>query len=137
MHRYQWTVKNIGSLSFVNGCLIIPISTAVGFLSQNYSDRTLLVGLLSLALFGILLLVDYSDFGELGEYYESYYDDQYENVKEWNWAVVGPKRYVAGVILQFCALQASQSITLVSSIFNNSISSHFTFHLHSNYAKRA
>lgn len=113
MHRYDWTVKNIGSLSFVNGCLIIPISTAVGFLSQYYSDRTLLVGLLCMALTGVILLIDFSDFSEVDKYYPSYYDDQYENLNDWNWAVVGPKRYVLGVILQFCGLQAAQSITLV------------------------
>ena len=92
MHRYDWTVKNIGSLSFVNGCLIIPISTAVGFLSQYYSDRTLLVGLLCMALTGVILLIDFSDFSEVDKYYPSYYDDQYENLNDRNWAVVGPKR---------------------------------------------
>lgn len=117
MHRYDWKVKNIGTLSFINGCLIIPISTGVGFLSQYYSDKKLLVGLLSMALFGILLLIDVGDFNELGENVESYYDDQYENLGQWNWSVVGPQRYVVGIILQFCGLQASQSIILVRTVF--------------------
>jgi hypothetical protein len=66
-----------------------------------------------MALTGVILLIDFSDFSEVDKYYPSYYDDQYENLNDWNWAVVGPKRYVVGVILQFCGLQAAQSITLV------------------------
>eukprot|EP00554_Chaetoceros_debilis_P001690 CAMPEP_0194082180 /NCGR_PEP_ID=MMETSP0149-20130528/7761_1 /TAXON_ID=122233 /ORGANISM="Chaetoceros debilis, Strain MM31A-1" /LENGTH=778 /DNA_ID=CAMNT_0038764267 /DNA_START=599 /DNA_END=2935 /DNA_ORIENTATION=+ len=101
-HRYGWTVKNIGALSFVNGCLVIPISTTVGFLSHHYNDRQLLVGLLCIGTLGTLLLVDFSDFGND---YEDGYNDGY-------WYSVGPSRYVCGIILEFCGYQAAQSVVL-------------------------
>lgn len=104
-HRYGWTVKNIGALSFVNGCLVIPISTTVGFLSQHYNDRQLLVGLLCIGSLGTLLLVDVSDFGN--DINEDGYNDGY-------WKSVGPARYVCGIILEFCGFQAAQSVVLVS-----------------------
>ena len=117
MHRYQWSVKNIGSLSFVNGCLIIPISTGVGYLSQYYSDRTLLVGLLCMALTGVLLLIDVDDFmggdGHNGYHY-AYYEENLDDNEGWSITTVGPKRYIVGIVLEFCGLQAAQSVTLVS-----------------------
>ena len=120
MHRYQWSVKTIGSLSFINGCLIIPITTMVGYLSQYYSDRTLLVGLLCMALSGVLLLVDIGDIHDedfrQGYHYAYYGDDDMaeEHNDSWSLTSVGPKRYVAGIVLEFCGLQAAQSVTLVS-----------------------
>ena len=103
IHRYNWSVRQIGSLSFVNGCLIIPISTLVGYLSQHYSDKNLLRGLLCVSLMGTILLFDLSDF------VEDVNDNEYV---EWQWAAVGPRRYVAGIILEFCGMQAAQSVVL-------------------------
>ena len=103
IHRYNWSVRQIGSLSFVNGCLIIPISTLVGYLSQHYSDKNLLRGLLCVSLMGTILLFDLSDFVEDVNDYE---------YVEWQWAAVGPRRYVAGIILEFCGMQAAQSVVL-------------------------
>ena len=37
-HRFDWTIKNIGLLGFVNGCLVVPTTIFVGFLSQYYTD---------------------------------------------------------------------------------------------------
>jgi len=101
-HRYNWNVKNIGTLSFLNGCLIIPLSTLVGYLSQNHSDKSLLRGLLVIAGIGTLLLFDLSDFVQ----------DVNDDYVEWRWAAVGPKRYVIGMVLVFCGFQAAQSVVM-------------------------
>eukprot|EP00555_Chaetoceros_dichaeta_P010656 CAMPEP_0198260156 /NCGR_PEP_ID=MMETSP1447-20131203/9192_1 /TAXON_ID=420782 /ORGANISM="Chaetoceros dichaeta, Strain CCMP1751" /LENGTH=801 /DNA_ID=CAMNT_0043947743 /DNA_START=173 /DNA_END=2575 /DNA_ORIENTATION=+ len=61
-HRYNWTVKNIGLLGFVNGCLVIPITMFVGFLSQYHTDQKLLLWLLGVAFIGVALLLDPTDF---------------------------------------------------------------------------
>lgn len=105
MHRYDWSVKNIGTLSFVNGLLIMPISTFVGYLSQYYSDLTLLRGLLCSAITGTLLLIDFTDF---------FMNDMnwQQNYNAGHFAAVGPKRYVIGIVLQFCSFQAAQSVLL-------------------------
>jgi len=109
MHRFGWSVKNIGCLSFVNGCLIIPISTAVGFLSHRYNDRTLLIGLLCMAFTGVLLLVDFTDFGADVNFQYYYYGQHYNDS---TWRAVGPKRYIVGIVLEFCGFQAAQSVVL-------------------------
>lgn len=49
-HRFDWTIKNIGLLGFVNGCLVVPTTIFVGFLSQYYTDWKLLLCLLGVAL---------------------------------------------------------------------------------------
>jgi len=105
-HRYDWTVKNIGTLSFVNGLLVIPISTSVGFLSQYYTDITLLLWLLGVAITGLLLLLDVTDFVNVPEEDDGYNDGEFLAVAPW--------RYVTGIVLEFCGLQAAQSVVLVS-----------------------
>lgn len=103
-HRYNWSVKKIGALSFVNGLLIIPISTGVGYCSQYYTDITMLYWLLGISLFGLWLMFDVTDFGANPEQ-EGY---NYQNplaVTQW--------RYIAGIILEFCGSQAAQSVILV------------------------
>jgi MFS family permease len=103
MHRYDWSVRNIGTLSFVNGCLIMPISTLVGYLSHYHSDIVLLRGLLCSCLVGTLLLIDVTDF--VNESEEQHYN-------EGQFGAVGPKRYILGMVLQFCSSQAAQSVVL-------------------------
>jgi len=103
-HRYNWTVKNIGLLGFVNGCLVIPITMFVGFLSQYYTDQKLLLYLLGVAFLGVALLLDPTDFLYI------YDDEGYNNQSEWS---VGPNRYIAGQIIEFCGFQASQSVVMV------------------------
>jgi len=103
-HRYNWTVKNIGLLGFVNGCLVIPITMFVGFLSQYHTDQKLLLWLLGVAFIGVALLLDPTDF-----FVE--YDDEGYNYQINFWSV-GPKRYIAGQIIEFCGFQASQSVVL-------------------------
>jgi len=105
MHRYAWSVRNIGALSFVNGCLMMPISTLVGYLSHSYSDVILLRGLLCSALVGTLLLIDVTDF----------LNDESEDQQPYNegqFGATGPKRYILGIVLQFCSYQAAQSVVL-------------------------
>jgi len=103
-HRYYWTVKNIGLLGFVNGCLVIPITMFVGFLSQYYTDQKLLLWLLGAAFIGVALLLDPTDFFHI-------YDDMGYN-SQIKWWSVGPDRYIAGQIISFCGFQASQSVVL-------------------------
>lgn len=103
-HRYNWTVKNIGLLGFVNGCLVIPITMFVGFLSQYYTDQKLLLCLLGVAFVGVALLLDPTDFFHI-------YDDVGYN-SQIEWYSVGPKRYIAGQIIEFCGFQASQSVVM-------------------------
>ena len=119
-HRYDWHVKNIGTLSLVNGLLVIPISTSIGFLSQRYTDITMLFWLLGVALLGLLLLLDFTDFGSEqfqdqdnqdgyneGAYNQDGYNDR-------NFFAVAPWRYILGLMLEFCGFQAAQSVILVS-----------------------
>lgn len=106
-HRYDWTVKSIGALSFVNGLLVIPIATSVGYLSQHYTDIAMLNWLLGVGMIGLVLLLDVTDFGA-DPYVEGYNYDQNLAVHSW--------RYILGIILEFCGFQASQSVILVSVI---------------------
>lgn len=103
-HRYGWSVKSIGMLSFINGLLVIPISTSVGYLSQHYTDITMLLWLLGLALLGLCLLFDVTDFGA-DPFQEGYNDELF--------LAVSPSRYVIGLVLEFCGYQAAQSVILV------------------------
>ena len=98
-------MKNIGLLSFINGLLVIPISTSVGYLSQHYTDITMLYWLLGLALLGLCFLFDVTDFGA-NPFEDGYNDDLVLAVHRW--------RYVIGIVLEFCGYQAAQSVILVS-----------------------
>lgn len=103
-HRYGWSVKMIGLIGLVNGLLVIPISAGVGWLSLYYTDKTLLVALLGVAFIGVILLIDFTDFNV-----ENSSDEYYNEGKLF---AVGEKRYILGIILEFCGFQASQSIVL-------------------------
>jgi len=101
-HRYNWSVKNVGTLGFVNGMLVIPIATTVGFLSQHYPDRTLLIILLCIAFFGVFLLLDNSDFAGGFESENGYNDHLFYSV--------GPHRFIAGQVLSFSSIHAFESV---------------------------
>jgi hypothetical protein len=94
----------IGLIGLVNGLLVIPISAGVGWLSLYYTDKTLLVALLGVAFIGVILLIDFTDFNV-----ENSSDEYYNEGKLF---AVGEKRYILGIILEFCGFQASQSIVL-------------------------
>lgn len=98
-HRYGWTIKNVGTLHFVNGVLVIPLSAFAGWLSYSYEDRYLIVRLLSISIFGLMVLVDVSDFTSVEN--ETYNQD--------NWLSVGPARYIAGCLIVFGAIECCES----------------------------
>jgi len=102
-HRYDWSVRQIGALSFVNGLLVIPISTSIGYLSQYYTDITMLFWLLGIAFCGLFILFDFTDLGA----------DPNEDGYNYNmfWAV-RPWRYIVGIVMEFCGFQAAQSVIL-------------------------
>lgn len=101
-HRYSWSVKNVGTLGFVNGMLVIPIATTVGFLSQHYPDRTLIQALLCVAFAGVLLLLDLSDFNVDLNNHDGYNVDSF--------LAVGPRRFIAGQIISFSSIHAFESV---------------------------
>jgi len=101
-HRYSWSVKNVGCLGFVNGCLVIPIATSVGYLSQNYHDKVLITSLLWVAFLGVFLLLDCSDFVVDPDIQNGYNDGV--------WYSVGPYRFIAGQIIAFCSIHAYESV---------------------------
>lgn len=103
MNRYDWSVRNIGVLGFVNGCLIMPISTLVGYLSHYHSDVVLLRALLCSSLLGTLLLIDVTDFVN---------ESEGQTYNEGQFGAIGHKRYIFGMVLQFCSFQAGQSVVL-------------------------
>ena len=62
--------------------------------------------LLGVAITGLLLLLDVTDFVNVPEEDDGYNDGEFLAVAPW--------RYVTGIVLEFCGLQASQSVVLVS-----------------------
>jgi len=101
-HRFGWSIKNVGTLGFVNGMLVIPIATGVGFLSQHFPDRSLIVALLSCSMAGILLLLDMTDFGADTSLHDGYNEDAF--------FAVNPYRFVAGQMISFSSLHAFESV---------------------------
>ncbi|KAL7522716.1 hypothetical protein ACHAWX_007399 [Stephanocyclus meneghinianus] len=99
-NRYDWQVRQVGTLGTIVGCLTIPISIFIGWVSQYREDRVLMIYLMSFATFGMGLLVDVTDFVNT--------DTVYYN--EGNPLAVGPQRYVAGYLLVFCSVQAFDGV---------------------------
>jgi hypothetical protein len=99
-NRYGWRVKQVGTLGTIVGCLTIPISIFIGWISQYVEDRVLMLYLMTFATIGMGLLVDVSDF------YDT--DTVYYNIG--NPMAVGPQRYVAGYLLVFCSVQAFDGV---------------------------
>eukprot|EP00957_Ditylum_brightwellii_P126596 9649046-Ditylum_brightwellii.AAC.1 len=99
-NRYGWRIEQVGTLGCINGILTIPISTFIGAMSQSVQDRVLMTWLVSIATFGMFLLIDISDL--FGTPTESY--------NEGNIFAVGERRYVMGYLITFCSLQAFDSV---------------------------
>ena len=99
-NRYGWAVQQVGALGTVVGCLTIPISIFIGFISQYREDRVLMIWLMSFAALGMGLLVDFSDLvsAETITYNEN------------NPFAVGPYQYIAGYLLFFCSVQAFDGV---------------------------
>lgn len=101
-NRYGWAVDEVGTLGSINGLMVIPVSIFVGFISQYYEDRALIMKLLIISLVGCLCLVDFSDFISLeGEHYN-----------ESHWLSVGPSHYVTGNLIFFSAIHAVESVNI-------------------------
>ena len=99
-NRYGWHVQQVGVLGTIVGCLTIPISIFIGWVSQYREDRVLMLYLMTFATVGMGLLVDVTDFVDT--------DTVYYN--KGNPLAVGPHRYVAGYLLVFCSVQAFDGV---------------------------
>jgi hypothetical protein len=98
-NRYGWSIKNVGTLHFVNGCIVIPVSILAGWLSRFYEDRFLATCLLVITCLGMLLLVDPSDL--VNHDNDGYNEDC--------WLSVGPIKYIAGSLIAFSGIEACES----------------------------
>lgn len=98
-NRFGWSIRNVGTLHFINGMLVIPLSILAGWLSQFYEDRYLALWLMCITLIGMLLLIDVTDF--VSTETESYNSD--------HWLAVGPAKYVTGSLIAFSGIEACES----------------------------
>ena len=99
-NRYGWAVHQVGTLGMIVGCLTIPISVFIGWISQYREDRVLMLWLMCFATLGMALLIDVTDM----------FSDETENYNEGNPWAVGPHRYIAGYLLVFCSVQAFDGV---------------------------
>lgn len=100
-NRYKWTVQQVGTLGFINGCLVIPFSILVGRLSMSYQDHVLMKFLVGLGCIGLALLIDVSDL--LGTTPRTGYNAGSR------WAV-SPTRYIAGYFVSYISIQAFEGV---------------------------
>lgn len=98
-NRYGWSIKNVGTLHFVNGMIVIPISILSGWLSQFYQDRYLALCLMCITLSGMLCLIDMTDF----------VSRETDTYNEGHALAVGPIRYIAGSLVAFSGIEACES----------------------------
>ncbi|KAL7453475.1 hypothetical protein ACHAWC_005148 [Mediolabrus comicus] len=99
-NRYGWGLAQVGALGSVVGCLTIPISIFIGWISQYREDHVLMLWMISIATFGMALLVDPTDFVSTD-------NDTYN---EGNIFAVGPHRYYMGYLIVFCTVQAFDGV---------------------------
>ena len=99
-NRYDWTIKNVGSLHLANGIIVIPVSIFSGYLSTLYEDRYMMIWFMSITLFGMAFLFDPTDLID-------HDDSNTYNVGQ-PWAV-GPSRYIAGSLIAFSGVEACES----------------------------
>ena len=99
-NRYGWAVQQVGTLGTIVGCLTIPISIFIGWVSKHCEDRVLMIWLMSFAALGMGLLVDVTDF----------VSTETDTFNEGSALAVGPRRYIAGYLLVFCSVQAFDGV---------------------------
>ena len=99
-NRYGWGLQHVGALGSTVGCLTIPISIFVGWISQYREDGVLMIWLIMCATVGMALLVDPTDFVSTNT----------DTYNEGNMFAVGPHRYFAGYLLVFCSVQAFDGV---------------------------
>lgn len=100
-NRYGWSIKNVGTLHFVNGMVVIPISILSGWLSQFYQDRYLTLRIMAITLVGMVSLIDFTDlFGSTNE--NNTYNEGLP-------LAIGPVRYIIGSLVAFSSIEANES----------------------------
>lgn len=100
-NRYGWSIKNVGTLHFVNGMIVIPISILSGWLSQFYQDRYLTLRIMAITLVGMFSLIDFTDlFGSTNG------NDTYNEGIPFG---IGPVRYIIGSLVAFSSIEANES----------------------------
>ena len=99
-NRYGWDLKQVGKLATMVGCLTIPISIFVGWVSQYREDVVLMFWLITCATIGMALLVDPTDF----------ISAETDTFNEGDFLAVGPHRYYVGYLLVFCSIQAFDGV---------------------------
>ena len=104
-----------GELFGVGVVLLLPLTLSVlsicgaNSLARSYEDKDLLKYLMSLAIFGVILLIDFSAFWENEKHVEHLSPLRRELV--WFFQP-GPIKYVLGNVIVFAGLQASESVTM-------------------------
>jgi len=99
-NRYGWAVQQVGTLGTIVGCLTIPNSIVIGWISQYREDRVLMIWLMSFAALGMGLLIDVTDL----------VSTETDTYNEGLALAVGPYRYIAGYLLVFCSVQAFDGV---------------------------
>jgi len=101
-NRYGWSIKNVGTLHFANGMIVIPITILAGWLSQFFQDRYLTLRFMVITLVGLLSLIDFSDL--LGSA-----ADENDTYNEGYPLAIGPVRYIIGSLVTFSSIEANES----------------------------
>ena len=101
-NRYGWSIKNVGTLHFANGMIVIPITILAGWLSQFFQDRYLTLRFMVITLVGLLSLIDFSDL--LGSA-----ADENDTYNEGYPLAIGPVRYIIGSLVAFSSIEANES----------------------------
>jgi hypothetical protein len=99
-NRYGWGLKKVGALGTVVGCLTIPISIFIGWISQYREDWILMIWLISIATIGMGLLIDPTDLVTTDT----------DTYNEGDMFAVGPHRFYTGYVLVFCSIQAFDGV---------------------------
>lgn len=98
-NRYKWQVKQVGTLGFINGLLVIPFSMLVGRLSLSHQDHILMRYLVGAGCLGMFLLIDLSDLvAQTGSYNKGHV------------LAVSPQRYITGYFISYLSIQAFEGI---------------------------
>eukprot|EP00594_Rhizosolenia_setigera_P015095 CAMPEP_0178971626 /NCGR_PEP_ID=MMETSP0789-20121207/20421_1 /TAXON_ID=3005 /ORGANISM="Rhizosolenia setigera, Strain CCMP 1694" /LENGTH=790 /DNA_ID=CAMNT_0020658701 /DNA_START=197 /DNA_END=2566 /DNA_ORIENTATION=+ len=101
-HRYGWSVKNVGSLHFVNGLLVIPLAILSGWFSQFVEDRRMIFWCILMASIGMFTLIDFSDLVSMD-------NDAFNEDSSFS---VGPRQYIAGYMIAFLSIEACESMVV-------------------------
>lgn len=102
-NRYRWKVHQVGTLGFLNGCLVIPFSIFIGRLSLSYQDRQLMRYLVTAGIVGMFLLVDLSDLVYARKGVGVGYNRGHV-------FAVGPQRYISGYFISYLSIQTFEGV---------------------------